>query len=230
MRHINGIKKARLCTYCSASLKNNKDFICLNCKMKQMFTQFKNNVFFTIMILSLLWVLLYTNKDLFDLLMYIKDIENWRKDSLSYLGVGLFVIVPSVLILSIYTLFSCINNGLINRISLMLITLVLISFLTLEFVADKALSSEIEPLNYKRYYNRLQIVSSHELLNIAKKLEKDCLITIVEYNFDTLNYDVNIAKSSKIYKKVNIGECNFNSKEKKELIDFLIKKGTVAYN
>lgn len=178
----------------------------------------KINLSLLIISIAFTWSLVFLKPEWMYIWVYYSDVENWLKDSSSYLIVGMSFLIPGMLLL-----FSQIIKSIITKRFMQFFGLVIVlisTYLFLDHLAKRVLFQEVRQINYERYLQSAQ-KNDQEAKKIASMLNNDCKITILE-----LNQDIFEIYSSQNFQKqtIKLSDCNSSNQAKSNLIKFLQKK------
>lgn len=186
----------------------------------------KIKIYSSFLVIFIAWVMAYSATDLFLLIRYFSNMDNWANDSLSYLVIGLLIIPIGLIILTYEIIQNLFNKKLKIALNWFIVTTFVIT-LFINYIAPKILATEIQPINYEQYLRQVQLGDRMEQRKVAQMLESDGKITILELNRELIGI---INKSQNTNSQIDLSQCKNSNESKQKLINFLVQKNIALYH
>lgn len=172
-----------------------------------------------------IWLFAYFERDLFLIIRYFSNPDNWANDSLGYIVIG----VPTIFIGVIIIVYEIIQNLFNKKSKIALawfITAVFVTTLVMNYFAPKILATEIQPINYEQYLRQVQLGDQMEQRKVAQMLQSDGKITILELDRELVGI---INKNQNTNSQIDLSLCKKSNEPKQKLINFLVKNNIAVY-
>lgn len=194
-----------------------------NSSFKSFLISFKWSIYKFLFLGAFIFILRYTNEGLYTTVFYYLDWEVFLNDSTSYMIRGLIIMIPLLFLLMIQLSLTLLTKKW--TYSIVFLSIILILGLSLNSIANTVLSSEIQDINYQRYFNELQNQTKERKAYIASLLRDDCKILVKELNIEKMLFQTNSNESI-----FDLGKCeNLNLHSKKLLLNYLEDEKLIIY-
>lgn len=185
----------------------------------------KIKIYASLLLTFIAWLLAYGARDLFILIRYFSNMDNWTNNSLGYMVIGTLTIIPGLIIVTYETIQNLFNKDLKKALKWFIPACLAVT-LIINYLAPKILATEIQPINYEQYLQQVQLGDRMEQRKVAQMLQSDGEITILELDREMVSI---INKNQNTDSQIDLSLCKKSNEPKQKLINFLVKNNIAVY-